>query len=66
MIIETKIVYFDKKGPANTDETLQLDRAWCRCPNIKDIIVASGGHGICCEGGDNSNISARIRGHQNL
>ena len=42
MAIETKAVYFDKKGPANTDETLQLARARADALNIKDIVVASG------------------------
>ena len=42
MRIETKTVYFDKKGPANTDETLQLARDRADALNIKDIVVASG------------------------
>ena len=41
MTMETKSVYFDKKGPVNTGETLHLARARADALNIKDIIVAS-------------------------
>ena len=41
MKIEAKTVYFDKKGPANTDETLQLAKARADALNINTIVVAS-------------------------
>ena len=41
MAIESKTVYFERKGPANTDETLQLAKARADTLNIKDIVVAS-------------------------
>jgi len=36
-----KIVYFDKPGPQNTDETLRLAKERAEALGIKDIIVAS-------------------------
>ena len=41
MSIETKSVYFEKKGPVNTDETLQLAKARADALGVKDIVVAS-------------------------
>ena len=42
MSIETKTVYFEKRGPENTDETLQLAKARADALGVKDIVVASG------------------------
>ena len=41
MPIESKTVYFDKKGPVNTDETLQQAKTRATALGIKDIVVAS-------------------------
>jgi hypothetical protein len=41
MAPEAKAVYFDTKGPQNTDETLRLARERAESLGIKDIIVAS-------------------------
>jgi len=40
--METKTVYFEKKGPAYTEETLQLAKVRADALNIRDIVVASG------------------------
>ena len=42
MSIETKIVYFEKPGPANTDETLQLAKTRADDLGVKTIVIASG------------------------
>jgi hypothetical protein len=39
--VEKKIFYFDKKGPDNTDKTLDLALACCRDRGINKIVVAS-------------------------
>ncbi len=36
-----EVVYFENAGPANTDEALQIAKAYAEKNNIKDIIVAS-------------------------
>jgi len=41
MSIEKKIVYFEKKGPENSDKTLQLARERAEALDIRDIVVAS-------------------------
>ena len=41
MAIEMKTVYFEKRGPKNTDETLQLARERADTLGIRDIVVAS-------------------------
>jgi hypothetical protein len=48
MTEETKIVYFDAPGAANTDETLELAKARAEELDIKTIVVATtvGGTGI--------------------
>ena len=38
---ESKIFYFDNKGPVNTDKTLDIALDCCRERNIQKIIVAS-------------------------
>jgi hypothetical protein len=38
---EVNVVYFDKKGPANTDTTLRLARDRAEALGIRDIVVAS-------------------------
>ena len=42
MAIERKTVYFEKRGPTNTHETLQLAKERAEALGIRDIIVASG------------------------
>jgi hypothetical protein len=39
--VEKQIFYFDKKGPDNTDKTLDLALACCREQGINKIVVAS-------------------------
>lgn len=41
MSVEAKTVYFDNKGSANTDETLQLAKTRADSLKIEDIVVAS-------------------------
>ncbi|MBW1804538.1 MAG: hypothetical protein JRJ85_27880 [Deltaproteobacteria bacterium] len=41
MSIECKTVYFEKKGPQNTDETLRLAKERADALGIKDILIAS-------------------------
>ena len=41
MLIETKTVYFNKRGPVNTDETLRLAKSRADDLGIKSIVVAS-------------------------
>jgi hypothetical protein len=41
MSIETKTVYFQTRGPQNTDETLNLARMRADVLGLKDIVVAS-------------------------
>ena len=41
MPIEKRTVYFEEKGPRNTDETLRLAKERAEALGIKDIIVAS-------------------------
>jgi hypothetical protein len=41
MSIETQTVYFERGGPENTDETLQLAKARAEALGIKSIVVAS-------------------------
>ena len=40
-MIETKTTYFDKRGPANTDDTLKLAKERADALNIKCVVVAS-------------------------
>jgi len=39
--METEIVYFEKRGPENTDETLRLARDRAEALGIRDVVVAS-------------------------
>lgn len=41
MLTETKTVYFDKKGPSNTSETLLLAQTRAKALGITDVVVAS-------------------------
>ncbi len=41
MSIETKTIYFENRGPQNTEETLQLARERAETLGISDVIVAS-------------------------
>ena len=41
MAIEKKTVYFEKRGPAYTDETLELARERADASDIRNIVVAS-------------------------
>ena len=40
-ITEEKIYYFQKKGPSNTSNTLDIALECCREKDIKKIVVAS-------------------------
>jgi len=40
-LTEARTVYFDKKGPDNTDETLELAKERAEALNIGDVVVAS-------------------------
>lgn len=57
MAIERKTVYFEKRGPTNTDETLQLAKERADVLGIRDIIVASS------TGATGANASKIFRGH---
>ncbi|HJX34687.1 MAG TPA: pyruvate kinase alpha/beta domain-containing protein [Desulfatiglandales bacterium] len=39
--IEGRIFYFDRKGPVNTNKTLEIALACCNERNIKKIVIAS-------------------------
>jgi hypothetical protein len=39
--IESKIFYFDEKGPVNTDKSLEIALECCKEKNIKKIVIAS-------------------------
>lgn len=41
MAMRTETVYFEQRGPENTDETLRLAKARAEALGIKDIVVAS-------------------------
>lgn len=41
MLSETKTVYFEKSGPHNTDNTLQLAKKRAEALAVKDIVIAS-------------------------
>ena len=41
MLIERKTVYFEEKGPKNTDETLRLAKERAEALGINDIVIAS-------------------------
>jgi len=40
-VTESKILYFSKKGPANTAKTLEIALACCRARGLRKIVVAS-------------------------
>ncbi|MBW1997330.1 MAG: hypothetical protein JRJ29_05110, partial [Deltaproteobacteria bacterium] len=40
-MIEARTVYFDKKGPHNTDKALELAKERAEALNIGDVVVAS-------------------------
>jgi hypothetical protein len=39
--VESRIFYFRKKGPANTDKALDIAVSFCRERNIGKLVVAS-------------------------
>ena len=39
--MEKRIFYFDKKGPVNTEKTLEIAMVCCNERNINKIVVAS-------------------------
>ena len=59
MSMETTTVYFEKKGPQNTDETLQLAKERADALGIKDIVIAS-------YSGDAGAKASRVFGGYNL
>ena len=52
MLGETKITYFERRGPENTDETLRLARERADALGVRDVAVASytGGTGAKASG----------------
>jgi hypothetical protein len=40
-MVEVKTVYFERKGPENTEETLRLVRTRAEERGLRDIVVAS-------------------------
>ena len=67
MAMETKTVYFEEKGPQNTDETLRLAKERADALGIQNIVVASytgetGQRAARMFGGDNLVVVAGVVG----
>jgi hypothetical protein len=59
-VTESRIFYFQKKGPANTDKTLEIAVSFCKDHNIGKVVVASstGETALKCHAKAHSSLAA--------